>query len=62
MSESARIAVIGTGPVAAEVVRNLGLVGIPVAVHSPEEFWRTLRLAELQECYCAVAADCATTA
>jgi hypothetical protein len=57
MSGSARIAVIGTGPVAAEVVRNLGLVGIPVAVHSPEDFWRTLRLAELQDCYCAVAAD-----
>jgi hypothetical protein len=57
MSGSARITVIGTGPVAAEVVRNLGLVGIPAAVHSPEDFWRTLRLAELQDCYCAVAAD-----
>lgn len=62
MNEAARIAVIGTGPVAAEVVRNLGLVGIPVAVHSSEEFWRTLRLAELQECYCAVAAGGDTAA
>lgn len=57
MSVSARIAVVGTGPVAAEIVRNLGLVGIPVAVHAPEDFWQTLRLAELQDCYCAVAAD-----
>lgn len=52
----ARVAVIGSGPLAAEVVRNLGLVGIPVAVHRPEDFWATLRLAELQDCYCAVAA------
>lgn len=57
MNEPVRIAVIGTGPVAAEVVRSLGLVGIPVAVHAPESFWRTLRLAELQDCYCAVATD-----
>lgn len=55
-SEPARVAVVGTGLLAAEVVRNLGLVGIPVAVHAPEDFWRTLRLADLQECYCAVAA------
>jgi hypothetical protein len=53
--EPARVAVVGAGPLAAEVVRNLELVGIPVAVHAPEDFWRTLRLADLQECYCAVA-------
>jgi hypothetical protein len=52
----ARVAVIGSGPLAAEVVRNLGLVGVPAAVHRPEDFWQTLRLADLQECYCAVAA------
>jgi hypothetical protein len=55
-SDHARVAVIGSGPVAAEVVRNLGLVGVPAAVHRPEDFWQTLRLADLQECYCAVAA------
>jgi len=55
--EPARVAVVGNGLLAAEVVRNLGLVGIPVAVHGPEDFWQTLRLADLQECYCAVAAD-----
>lgn len=52
----ARVAVIGSGPLAAEVVRNLGLVGVPAAVHHPEDFWQTLRLADLQDCYCAVAA------
>ena len=52
----ARIAIVGSGPLAAEVLRNLGLVGIPAAVHSPESFWATLRLTDLQECYCAVAA------
>jgi len=52
----ARVAVVGTGPLAAEVVRNLGLVGIPASTHHPEHFWETLRLAELQDCYCAVAA------
>lgn len=52
----ARVAVIGSGPLAAEVVRNLGLAGIPVAIHRPEDFWVTLRLAELQDCYSAVAA------
>ena len=55
-SDRARVVVIGTGPLAAEVVRNLGLVGVPAAVHRPEDFWQTLRLADLQECYCAVAA------
>jgi hypothetical protein len=55
-SDHARVAVIGSGPLAAEVVRNLGLVGVPVAVHRPEAFWQTLRLADLQDCYCAVAA------
>lgn len=52
----ARVAVVGTGALAAEVVRNLGLAGIPASMHSPDGFWTTLRLAELQECYCAVAA------
>ena len=52
----ARVAVIGSGPLAAEVARNLGLAGIPVAIHRPEDFWVTLRLAELQDCYSAVAA------
>jgi hypothetical protein len=52
----ARVAIVGAGALAAEVVRNLGLVGIPAAVHSPDGFWKTLHLAELQECYCAVAA------
>jgi hypothetical protein len=52
----ARVAVIGAGPLAAEVARNLGLAGIPVAIHRPEDFWMTLRLAELQDCYSAVAA------
>lgn len=51
-----RVAVVGAGPLAAEVVRNLGLAGIPASVHRPEDFWETLRLADLQECYCAVAA------
>jgi hypothetical protein len=55
-SDHARVAVIGSGPLAAEVVRNLGLVGVPAAVHDPEDFWQTLRLADLQDCYCAVAA------
>jgi hypothetical protein len=55
-AHSARVAVIGSGPLAAEVVRNLGLAGIPVAIHRPEDFWMTLRLAELQDCYSAVAA------
>lgn len=56
-SNPARVVVIGSGPVAIEVVRNLGLVDIPVAVHAPHEFWASLRLADLQDCYCAVAAD-----
>ena len=55
-SDHARVAVIGSGPLAAEIVRNLGLVGVPAAVHRPEDFWQTLRLADLQDCYCAVAA------
>ena len=55
-SDHARVVVIGAGPLAAEVVRNLGLVGVPAAVHRPEDFWQTLRLADLQDCYCAVAA------
>ena len=55
-SDHARVAVIGSGPLAAEVVRNLSLVGVPAAVHRPEAFWQTLRLADLQDCYCAVAA------
>ena len=56
VSDHARVAVIGSGPLADEVVRNLGLVGVPVAVHRPEDFWQNLRLTDLQECYCAVAA------
>ena len=56
---AARVAVVGSGPLAAEVVRNLGLVGVPAAVHRPEDYWQTLRLAELQDCYCAVAAGLA---
>lgn len=55
--EPARVVVIGSGPLAAEVVRNLTLVGVPATVHAPADFWRTLRLADLQDCYCAVAAD-----
>lgn len=55
-SDRARVAVVGSGPLATEVVRNLGLVGVPAAVHGPEDFWQTLRLADLQDCYCAVAA------
>lgn len=54
--QAARVAVVGSGTLAAEVVRNLGLAGIPAAVHTPEDFWQTLRLADLQDCYCAVAA------
>ena len=50
------VAVVGSGPLADEVVRNLGLVGVPVVVHRPDDFWQTLRLADLQDCYCAVAA------
>lgn len=52
----ARVAVVGSGPLATEVVRNLELVGVPAAVHQPDDFWQTLRLAELQDCYCAVGA------
>jgi hypothetical protein len=55
-SDHARVVVIGSGPLAAEIVRNLGLVGVPSAVHRPEDFWQTLRLSDLQDCYCAVAA------
>lgn len=51
-----RVAVVGSGPLAAEVMRNLALVGVPAALHRPEDFWQTLRLADLQDCYCAVAA------
>lgn len=60
MSEptAARVVVVGEGALAAEVVRNLGLAGIPSALHRPADFWATLRLAELQDCYCAVAAGC----
>lgn len=54
---AARVAIVGSGPLADEVVRNLGLAGIPVAVHRSADFWTTLRLADLQACYCAVAAD-----
>lgn len=53
---AARVAIVGSGPLADEVARNLGLAGIPVAVHGPADFWTTLRLADLQDCYCAVAA------
>jgi hypothetical protein len=52
----ARVAVVGAGPLAAEVLRNLGLAGIPASTHHPDRFWETLRLADLQDCYCAVAA------
>jgi hypothetical protein len=52
----ARVAIVGAGALAGEVVRNLGLVGIPASVHRPDGFWTTLRLAVLQVCYCAVAA------
>jgi hypothetical protein len=52
----ARVAVVGSGSIAAEVVRNLGLAGIPVSIHRSDDFWSTLRLADLQDCYCAVAA------
>ena len=54
---AARVAIVGSGPLADEVARNLALAGIPVAVHGSSDFWTTLRLAELQDCYCAVAAD-----
>lgn len=53
---AARVAIVGQGPLADEVARNLGLAGIPVALHRPADFWTTLRLADLQDCYCAVAA------
>lgn len=55
----ARVAVIGSGALAAEVVRNLGLVGVPAALHGPDDYWQTLGLADLQDCYCAVAAGLA---
>lgn len=60
MSErgAARVVVVGEGALAGEVVRNLALAGIPAAVHRPADFWATLRLADLQDCYCAVAAGC----
>ena len=60
MSEAiaARVVVIGGGALADEVARNLSLAGIPAAIHRPAEFWNTLRLADLQDCYCAVAAGC----
>ena len=53
---AARVAIVGSGPLADEVARNLALAGIPVAVHGPSDFWTSLRLADLQDCYCAVAA------
>jgi hypothetical protein len=53
---SERVVVVGSGPLAAEVARNLELVGVPAAVHHPGDFWQTLRLSELQDCYCAVGA------
>ena len=60
MSEhtAARVVVVGEGELAGEVVRNLDRAGIPSAVHRPADFWTTLRLADLQDCYCAVAAGC----
>ena len=60
MSEhgAARVVVVGDGALASEVVRNLALAGIPSALHRPADFWTTLRLADLQDCYCTVAAGC----
>jgi hypothetical protein len=55
---AARVVVVGEGALAGEVVRNLALAGIPSAMHRPAHFWTTLRLADLQDCYCAVAAGC----
>jgi hypothetical protein len=55
---AARVVVVGEGALASEVVRNLALAGIPSALHRPADFWSTLRLADLQDCYCAVAAGC----
>jgi len=55
---AARVVVVGDGALADEVVRNLSLAGIPSAVHRPADFWTTLRLSDLQDCYCAVAAGC----
>ena len=53
---AARVAIVGSGPLADEVARNLALAGIPVAMHGTADFWTSLRLADLQDCYCAVAA------
>jgi hypothetical protein len=53
---TARVAIVGEGALAREIARNLGLANIPATLHRPEEFWSTLHLAELQDCYCAVAA------
>ena len=60
MSErsAARVVVVGEGALADAVVQNLALAGIPSAVHGPGDFWSTLRIDELQDCYCAVAAGC----
>jgi hypothetical protein len=55
---AARVVVIGEGALADEVTRNLSLAEIPSASHRPAEFWSTLRLSDLQDCYCAVAAGC----
>jgi hypothetical protein len=55
---AARVVVVGEGALAGEVVRNLSLAGIPASMHRPADFWATLRLADLQDCYCAVAAGC----
>ena len=55
---AARVVVVGDGALADEVARNLSLAGIPSAIHRPADFWSTLRLADLQDCYCAVAAGC----
>lgn len=52
-----RVVIVGSGSLATEIVRNLESVGVPAAVHRPDDFWQTLRLVELQDCYCAVGAD-----
>lgn len=57
-SSAARVVVVGAGALADEVARNLALAGIPSVMHRPADFWRNLRLADLQDCYCAVAAGC----
>lgn len=55
-THAARVAVVGSGPLAGEVVRNLALAGVQATLHRPDDFWHTLRLSELQDCVCAIAA------